>query len=381
MNRTNAKRTDTKKPGTSLTPGTNLKKVPVLYSSSEEFSKYLAVSMVSLLDNKNEDTFYDIYVLIGEYYNEESLIPFELMKQKYTNFSLNWVEVHDVFADTLVTDRGVGRETLFRLLAAEKLPSVERCIYLDSDTMILNDLTEMYQFDIGDAYICGFYPRRMLSIWYQDYQNNHGHNARRVMEKNMGLVAFDQYVGAGVMTMNLALIRRDHMTAKFLERVKPNTTPKDQDILNACCYGHIAKLPIKYIIDLHDLDDLDWYAENDEGFDELTEIQKALLNPVVIHYADKFKPWKMCGLRYEKQWWHYAVSLGLFDQIWGDFLDEIVTGNGVKSEFIRVSEGKSQTEIYQEAYAKFSKGISYRLGRFLTYIPRKIYYFLRGERI
>ena len=200
----------------------------------------------------------------------------------------------------------------------------------------------------------------------------------RKLEREMGLVAFDQYIGAGVMIMNLKLIREENMTEKFLSQVKPHSMPKDQDVLNACCYGRIAKLPARFCIDIHEYDDLDWYAEHDEGFNELSEIQRALLKPIVIHYADKFKPWKMCGLRYEKNWWHYAVSLGLFDDLWSNFLDCIIGNNGVKTERVLVPDRKGETEIYQMAYQEFSRGISYRVGRAITFIPRKIYYFVRS---
>lgn len=334
--------------------------IPVLYLSSEYFSRYMAVSMTSLLENKNKDTFYKIYVLVEKQYTKEALVAFERMHEVYNNFSITWVMMDEVFNDTLETPSGVGKETMYRLLAAERLPEVDRCIYLDSDTIVQNDLTEMYLYDIGDAYICGIYPKCFLARMQMEYKKAYGNTATKMLEKNMGLVTFDQYVGAGVMIMNLAKLRKDCMAEKFLKRIMPHSLPKDQDILNVCCYGHIAKLPVKFCVDLHELNDLDWYKENEESM--VPEIQKAILNPVVIHFSDRFKPWNAAGIRYGREWWNYAMRAGVIEDLWDDFVLSVATNE----------DPKSADDIYRNAYAQFSKGASYRLGRAITWLPRKI---------
>lgn len=347
-----------------------MNKVSVLYLSSEGFSKKLAVSMASLLDNKKSTTHYDIYVLVEKKYSAQGMVPFDYLCKKYSDFTLSWVEMNDLFSDTKVTVSGVGKESMYRLVAAEVLPQVDRCVYLDSDTMVLDDLTEMYQYDIGDNYIAGVYPEWFLAHMIADYKKAYGSLAMRMLEKQVGLCTFDQYIGAGVMIMNLELLRQNKMSKKFLQTIKPNSMPLDQDILNRCCYGHIAKLPVKYCIDLHDLDDIGWY---DEYRSELVpDIQKALLNPVVIHYSDRFKPWLTYGLRYEKYWWTYAFNLGFGSVMW----DELMTNLGKNTNnTLQVQTSNGMT--YQDAYNEFSKGISYKIGRAITFIPRKIYYFLK----
>ena len=238
---------------------------------------------------------------------------------------------------------------------------------------ILDDLVEMYSFDIGDNYIAGIYPACFLSKVMSDYQKSYGKMAAKMMESNMGLLSYDQYIGAGVMIMNLRQLRENDMTQEFLKAVRPNSIPRDQDILNTCCYGHIAKIPVKYIIDLHELNDMGWYAENLP--EELPAIQYALKNPVVVHYADRFKPWYMFGQRYEKKWWNYAISLGLFETMW----DRLMLNLGVDKEDDELYRKRiiDKNAVYQEAYKQFSQGTSYRIGRLITYIPRKIYFALR----
>lgn len=359
------------------TSDTQEDRIPVLFLCSEEFSKYLAVSMVSLLDNKCPSTYYEIYVMTSKRYSAQSMKPFDLMQERYDKFSISWIEMDDAFEDTQKTPSGVGKETYYRLLAAERLPNVNRCIYLDSDTIVLDDLTEMFHFDTRDAYICGIHPIWFLSKMTSDYKKTYGNAAHKMMEKAMGLASYDEYIGAGVMIMNLGLIRHDQMTEKFLKRIKPHSMPVDQDILNTCCYGHIAHLPVKYCVDLHEHNDLDWFAENDE--DEFIKIQHALLHPVVVHFSDKYKPWNMLGLRYEREWWRYAYSIGLFDLVWDTFLDAVEKSANIgQVNILPAPAGVDTSAIYEAARAQFCKSISYRIGRFITYIPRKIYYFFVG---
>lgn len=344
--------------------------ISVMYLSSEAYSKILAISIASLLDNKKPSTHYDIYVLVEKKYSADSMKPFDYLCETYQDFTINWVEMNDSFSDTKVNIAGVGKETMYRLLAPDVLPQVDRCVYLDSDTIVLADLTEMYQYDIGENYIAGIYPERFLTHMLSDYKKAYGNMATKMLEKQVGLCTYDQYIGAGVMIMNLGLLRLNNMTQKFIEAVKPNSLPKDQDILNTCCYGRIDKLPVKFCIDLHELADLDWYADNNPEM--LGEIQKALLNPVVIHYSDRFKPWLTYGLRYEKYWWTYAFNLGFGSVMW----DELMTNLGKNTNnTLQVQTSNGMT--YQDAYNEFSKGISYKIGRAITFIPRKIYYFLK----
>ncbi len=346
--------------------GQKMERIPILFLSSEAYSPFLCVAMASLLDNKADTTFYEIYVMTEKSYAPKKARMFQQLQKKYQNFSLQFVLMDDAFEGTKVTESGVGKETMYRLLAAEKLPNVERCIYLDSDTIVLSDLTAMYHHNIGDNYISGIYPEHLLSLFVKSYKAAHGENYRQVMKKNMGLEDYDYYIGAGVMIMNLRQMRDDNMTEVFLNAVKPNSMPTDQDVLNTCCYGRIARLPMDFCIDLHELNDINWFVENHPA--RLPEIHQALANPVVIHFADRFKPWKTCGLRFEKEWWRYATQEGLADYMW-----DVFTSNAGLREQIALKRYMT----YDEAYAQFRQSTSYRLGLFLTFIPRKIYHFFR----
>ena len=53
----------------------------------------------------------------------------------------------------LVTSHHITHTAYFRLLAAQLLPeSIDKVIYLDSDVLVKSDLTELWNFDVGENY-------------------------------------------------------------------------------------------------------------------------------------------------------------------------------------------------------------------------------------
>ena len=46
--------------------------------------------------------------------------------------------------------------TYYRLLLAELLPDLNRIIYIDGDTLVYQDLTEMFNLVMGDNIVLGF---------------------------------------------------------------------------------------------------------------------------------------------------------------------------------------------------------------------------------
>ena len=46
-----------------------------------------------------------------------------------------------------------SKTTYFRLFIAEMFPEIDKAIYIDSDTVVLGDIAQLYDYDLGDAYV------------------------------------------------------------------------------------------------------------------------------------------------------------------------------------------------------------------------------------
>ena len=57
--------------------------IPIIYAGDDNIIKYLYVSVFSLLENKNENTFYDIFFLISKDVKNENKNLIEKLCSKY----------------------------------------------------------------------------------------------------------------------------------------------------------------------------------------------------------------------------------------------------------------------------------------------------------
>jgi FkbM family methyltransferase len=187
--------------------------------------------------------------------------------------ALDWLEV----PDALIADFPRQRFHVacwYRILLPTLLPRVERVLYLDSDTLVLQDLAPLWATDLqGRLFgavvnpLYAFMPDRSAEL---------------------GLAAPAEYLNSGVLLMDLARMRADG-TAERVRRYAmehPQNVWPEQDALSVVCRG--AWLP------LHPR----WNAQS-TVFDlrpgrlpfAPDEALAARRDPAVVHFIGPHKPW------------------------------------------------------------------------------------------
>ena len=276
-------------------------KIPVVLASDQNYAKQMYVTIISILENKNYNTYYDFFLLVPKKFSLDITSKFYKLKSKYSGFNINFVEMGKTFSYKKMQIAHITSPTYYRLKIAHILPAeYNKAIYLDVDTIVLQDLSELYNIDLEDNYIAG-----VKAAGYILSKNN------REYYNSIGLLDISSYINAGVTLWNLKQLRKDSMSAKLSELAQNDYSSMDQDIINVAFQGRIKILPIKFNLmtkykDLFSKNILkreqyyDIYPEN--------EIIEAINNPVIIHYADKIKPWnsektilRNVWLKYEKQ--------------------------------------------------------------------------------
>ena len=99
--------------------------------------------MTSLAENASKKTFYDIYVMIGTGFkdeNKEILLSVEIKHKEH--YKIYFIDMADKFkkADT---NQKITTPTYYRLELPSLLPDVNRIIWMDGDTAVFEDLTEL----------------------------------------------------------------------------------------------------------------------------------------------------------------------------------------------------------------------------------------------
>ena len=117
-----------------------------------------------------------------------------------------------------------GYMTTLRAGLTKILPSyVDRVLWLDPDTVVVDDISDIWTYDLQYHYFAAVEEVR-----------NHNHTLR-------------PYFNAGVMLMNLAKFREDGKDIEIINEINTKHYQHlEQDVLNYLCYLHIRKLPSCY---------------------------------------------------------------------------------------------------------------------------------------
>lgn len=217
---------------------------------------------------------YDAYVLHSDF--DQPQID-ALGRDFAGTVDFHFVRVPETLFDGFPETSRYPKQIYYRLAAHLLLPEdLERILYLDVDTVIINPLKSLYEMDFeGNYYVGCTHTRELLTKLNQ---------ARLHSEKAVS------YINTGVLLLNLPALRenvrlediRDYTNERKRALILP-----DQDILTAL-YGDKVKLADTMRFNLSDRI-LAFYNGNHPR--ERVDLDWVRQNGVVIHYCGKNKPW------------------------------------------------------------------------------------------
>lgn len=282
--------------------------VPVLFAANEYFLPYTGVMIQSILDHASDDHAYDIIIFHGGV-SQTIMDSVAALSDGYPNVSIRFLNVKPLceqYTFEAAIDTHVTVETFYRLLAGEALSEAyDRIIYLDGDMVALTDVAELCEVDLQGYYLAAVRD----SVWINFMLGDK--SSRQTFEgKKLGLDEPGRYFNAGMLVMNLALLRRDYPGIALLElAVSRKWKLQDQDVLNVICNGGKARL-------LHP----EWNVQKDRGAMRnlpaalSEEVREGELHPRIVHYTTDAKPWKQDVPRQE-YFWRTAAKTPFFSEI------------------------------------------------------------------
>ncbi len=212
----------------------------------------------------------DLYIAHSSL-DEETLAHIRAQADRYGINVRSVVITEHWFENTPVLDR-LPEESFYRLMAFHYLPeTVERCIYIDPDTIIRRSLTELYEMELDGCYIAA---ASHTSAFFNAF------NTFRLGTQDNKL-----YYNSGVLLMDIAAIRRDYTLGKVLDTLKDNIQRLwlgDQDLINILFCGKTKRIDEEiYNLDERALKHL-------KGKFTLNDVAE---KTAIIHYNGKYKPW------------------------------------------------------------------------------------------
>jgi lipopolysaccharide biosynthesis glycosyltransferase len=258
-------------------------KIPIVYAADNNYVLPTIVSITSLLENKNSNTFYTIFILDTGITDENKK---EFYWKKFnTGYELHFIGVN---LGELVSHHAYGSWTptiYAKYYISDLLPDYDKCLWLDGDTIIQKDLGELYDIDLGKNYLG--------AVMSPETNYNVAAENHYVLERSTYNL---KCINVGVLLLNLKLLRNigggnflHNETLNSIAALPNDSIVTEQDIINKVLTTKIIYLPLKYntYVDNFSFIGRPYYPF---CFDRKT-IEEALLDPVVIHYTLPEKPW------------------------------------------------------------------------------------------
>jgi len=122
----------------------------IALSLNRAFIKPTTVVMYSVLKNSNRDNTFCFYLLSYDLSDGDiSEIHSRLVEFKDRYTIINGKLSQELY-DSLPKHSFWCKETYFRIVFSKMFPDVDKVLYLDSDVLVLSDLSELYSTDITD---------------------------------------------------------------------------------------------------------------------------------------------------------------------------------------------------------------------------------------
>lgn len=252
------------------------KEIPVFFAVDNGYIPFLGVALKSLIDNTSKENKYAIKILYTSVTEENKK---RIKKYEQENVTIEFVDLNkqlNEIKEKLYTRNYFSNTTYYRLFIPELYPEYDKVVYIDSDTICLSDIANLYNIDMGDNLIAAVPDGVVQAIdVFKDY-----------VERVVGVADYNKYFNAGVIVMNLKELREYKFEEKFiymLGKIRFEVA-QDQDYLNRLCKGRVK------IID---------YAWN-----RMPIMGKREGEINLIHYNLGSKPWYFDDILYQEYFWN-----------------------------------------------------------------------------
>lgn len=262
--------------------------IPIFFACDDNFVKYTMVSMRSIMDNASKDYQYVIHILNTNICDE---MKKAVKDMENDNFTIRFEDVTDYLtsiSDKLPLRDYYSKTTYFRMFIAEMFPEYEKAIYIDSDTVVPGDISELYFHDLKDNYVGAANEQVMIQ------ENVYG----EYVEKVLGIDRY-HYFNAGLLLINCEQFRENHVLDQFVDLLHTYNfvVTQDEDYLNLICKDKVLWL------------EQPW---NTEVFGDIAYPESEFK---MIHYIMVSKPWHYEDARYAEQFWKYAKKTAVYEEI------------------------------------------------------------------
>ena len=247
----------------------------IVFCLDNYYIPYCATTIASIIDNNQAERI-TFHLFVDEITDANRVMMQEWFVKQDGKDILFYDLSEDDFKDFPVGNAYINLTTYFRLVIQDKLPDIDKVIYLDCDTIVNGSLKELWNTEMGDYAVAGVRDRVNDSIR---------------LYNRLRYPIHDGYINAGVLLINLKKWRELHVfdRAKEIAKAMPKALKNhDQDIINILFHDSKQILPFRYNLLEYYLYVEEWLYLDRKYYPEIID---ACQNPVIIHFCMPQKPW------------------------------------------------------------------------------------------
>ena len=289
-----------------LQPAFTKNNIPLVFNCDNNFTKYLSVTIRSIIEYSSPQYNYDI-IILNENISLENQEKLQFMVEENKNFSIRFYNMGNYVSKYKIhkwfTSRYIKTAAYFRIFISDIMRHFDKAIYLDADLILNTDIASLFNQDLENKAI-GAVKDFYLSNITKDceffcpgfYQYS---------KDTLNISDLRNYFNSGVMLLNIKKINTlECLKGLITKAQKNNYFFHDQDALNSI-FNKDTKI----------LDD-SWNTQINSGKNILSILfMKELSQINIIHFCSEHKPWLNVNMKYSYLWWHYARMTPFYEEI------------------------------------------------------------------
>ena len=295
-----------------LAPAFAENNVPVFFATNGKYAMFTATALRSMLEHITPQHNYDVVILHNDL-TQDDRMRLSFLARGRANVSVRFLNPEPLFDDyTLYESATITKETYYRLIIPDHFPRYNKILYLDSDLVVLTDIAELYDTDLGGNYIAG-----AIDICHAGNVNGF---SKEMLEyyKQFRFRNIFTLINAGVLLIDTAAMRRDFSAKYLLDFAQQgNFRFQDQDLLNILCEGKILYLDSGWNFFGDPDDSYRGYSRSFAPKPYLEAYLRAKDHIRILHFAGCEKPWLYPDNEYAFLFWEYFRKTPYYERAAG----------------------------------------------------------------
>lgn len=265
----------------------NEKRIPIVMISDDNFVMQTSVAITSIYLNKKPETIYEIIIVMAEC-SELSAEVLRKMQQRDCIITLLAASLEQYRDIQQLAHISIA--CLLKFDICELIPQYDKLLYLDGDIIVRQDLSNLYETELGDNYAAAV--KELYCIKQDDGCVNAGimlFNARKMRDDGMRDI--------------LVTKRRSLGNRSSMDQQTYNLVIKDSIYYLTICYNCVPGRLIgdgKLMYKIEELNKL--YGTTYKKPKQIVE------QAAILHFATGNKPWKYTFAPCAKEWYEYYLK-------------------------------------------------------------------------